>query len=244
MPCRPGPAGWIRCARASTSSACRACAAGVEVSAAVAYGSGPGPDAGPAAGTPGLPRVKVPVGPGEHAPHLGRGSPSAASRSSRVRRSASSSTSAASGMAGRLAASSAATRSASGSREHCAASSLAASGSASTWSPISVRSRATASWGGSTSRFRRARRLEPPARPVRPGWSLAPCRSGCRAAAAGSAQPIRRCPAQSASACPPAGCGSARPARGFSRGCPGRARPARAGTRPARLLAGTGWAGS
>jgi hypothetical protein len=101
-------------------------------------------------------RVQVAVGPAEHRPHRGPGSPPASSRSSRRCWSASSATSPASGTGGRAAASSAATRSASGSRPHCLASAVAASGSSSARCPISARSSPAASPGGSRSSSSRA----------------------------------------------------------------------------------------
>ena len=72
MPYRPGSAGWIRCARASTSSSWRACRSGGAGQRGGRVGVEVG--AGMQAEQPERPGgvgVQVPVGPGEHRPHRG-----------------------------------------------------------------------------------------------------------------------------------------------------------------------------
>ena len=114
-------------------------------------------------------------------------------------------------MSGRTAASSAATRRASGSRAHRPASVLPTALSASTRSPISSRSRLTASPAGSRSRSGVARRAARPARQGSRGWYAAPRTTGGEAAGDGPVRRSRRCRAPPVRAARPAGCGTRRP---------------------------------
>ncbi len=98
----------------------------------------------------------MPVGPGEHGPHRSARVPASVQQVQPLLPIRQLASQPGEGASGRAAASSAATRSASGSRQHWAANVSAAPGSASSLSPISVRSSATASLRGSRSRLQSA----------------------------------------------------------------------------------------
>ena len=250
MPYRPGPAGWIRCARASTSSAPAGLPrALVPVSAAAAYGvevrAGMQAEQPERAGGVG---GQVPVGPGEHRPRprsAGRrrrraGPAAAAGRPARrPGRPA--------GTPGRAAASSAATRSASGSRAHWAASGRRGLGLGVDPARRSAgRSRATASAGGQQVQVQPAGAVAGrPARPARRGWSPRTTQPALPGSSGRTCSTVRGVVQHDQH--PPAGQQAAVPGGALVQlrpGCPGRARRARAGTRPARRPAVTGWSGS